>query len=414
MIDYFLWGVSLLGLFIGIFWANVMSLPGSKKNNLYKVPPTVSFITPVLNEEKTINKTLKSIMELDYPQSKLEIIIVNDQSTDNTKAVVEKIIKNNPDWNILLLDRKKFPGEFTKAPAVNTGLKEATGEFVACLDADSTVKPDSLKKIFNLFDSDRVAAVISAIKVNNTKTIYGKIQRLEYLLATFVRELMSKVDTLHITPGALSVYRTETLKDLGGFDEKNITEDYEIAVRLKYHGYTIRIQTQSISYTNVPSTFWSLWQQRVRWFRGFITTSLKYKDMFANKKFGMMGVFQYPLNIISFAVVLLTFTLFSYEAINGIYNISSRLSVLGWSFFELLKIPSLKDMAFNLNIKVIFPIVVSMMIAFYIYYLAHKSQNEKLKYPIALLAYFTVYPPLRIAHWVTATYKEMFRRKNRW
>ena len=109
-----------------------------------------------------------------------------------------------------------------------------------------------------------------------------------YLFAQLVRELMSKIDTLHVTPGALSLYRLDLIKRLGGFDENSLTEDYEIAMRLRYHGYTIKMAIKSISYTAVPDTFRGLWKQRVRWFRGFIETAVKYKKMFGNKVYELV------------------------------------------------------------------------------------------------------------------------------
>ncbi len=414
MIEYFLWVVSLLGLYIGVFWTQVAFMEPELSPNRKKGLPLVSFLVPALNEEKTLRKTIESLIKLDYPNSKKQIVVVNDGSTDSTGAVAENLIKENPKVDILLFNRTRTPGQFTKAPALNEGLKHVKGKYVACLDSDSTVEVASLKKLLPLFEDEGVAAVISAIKVCNPRTIYARIQRIEYILATFVRSLMSKIDTLHITPGALSVYDTKVIRDLGGFDEKNITEDYEIAMRLRYNGYRLKIQPESISYTNVPETFWGLWNQRVRWFRGFIMTSWKYKKMFGNRKLGMMGVFQYPLNIISFVVIILSFALLIYEGSKGAYNLGDRLWVLGMGIFDILKVPTLTDVLMAVNVKVFFPIVVSLGVGLFIYYLAHRFLKERLKYPAAFLAYLILYPPLRTAHWITAVYKEALRRKRQW
>lgn len=411
--EYFIWAVSLLGLFIGVFWTQVALAPDEEKKG-DKLEPTVSFIVPAWNEEKTLRKTIESILNLYYPKEKIQILIINDGSTDRTKEVANHLISENPLWDIELINRTRTPEQCTKAPALNEGLKAATGKYIACLDSDSRIEADSLNKIFEMFDEEKVASVISAIKVSNPITIFSKIQRIEYILATFLRKLMSKVDTLHITPGALSIYKTKIIKNLGGFDEKNITEDYEIAMRLRYNGYKIKIQPESISYTNVPVSFKGMWDQRVRWFRGFIMTSIKYKNMFANKKFGMMGVFQYPINIISFVIIILTFLLLAYESTMWVYRLINKLLILGSGIIEIIKIPTLKDILLHINIKVIFPIIISLSVIIFIYYLAHKSQKEKWKHPLALVVYFTIYPTLRTAHWVTATYKELFKRNRKW
>ncbi|RME55336.1 glycosyltransferase family 2 protein [Candidatus Woesearchaeota archaeon] len=413
MIEYVIWVISFLGLFVSVFWIQVAFASNEKKTSK-PYEPNVSFLVPAWNEEKTLRKTVESILNLDYPKEKIEIVIVNDGSVDNTQKIGEELVEENKDVNIKLINRTRSPEQFTKAPALNEGLKHVTGEYVACLDSDSTVEKNSLKKIFEMFDDEKTAAVISAIKVANPYNIFAKIQRLEYILATFVRKLMSKIDTLHITPGALSVYKTDIVRQIGGFDEKNITEDYEIAMRLRYNGYRIKIQPDSISYTNVPDTFKTMWNQRVRWFRGFIMTSIKYKDMFANKKFGMMGTFQYPINIISFFAIILMFVLFVYEISLSAINLFTRFKLLGLDMLDLIKFPTLRHMLLSLNLKITFPLTVSFLVALYIYYLAHKTQSEKIKHPLALLAYFTVYPPMRTAHWITATYKEMFKRSKKW
>ncbi|MFH1637988.1 MAG: glycosyltransferase family 2 protein [Candidatus Woesearchaeota archaeon] len=409
MIEYFLWIVSLLGLYIGVFWTQVAFMDDKETSKKKINWPLVSFIVPAWNEESTLRKTIESLVKLDYP--KKQIIIVNDGSTDSTEEIAKALIREYKD--IELINRKRSPEQFTKAPALNVGLKHAKGEYVACLDSDSTVEPDSLKKLLPLFE-DNTAAVISAIKVSNPRTVFAKIQRIEYILATFVRTLMSRIDTLHITPGALSVYKTSVIKKLGGFDEENITEDYEIAMRLRYNGYTLKMQPQSISYTAVPETFKGLWDQRVRWFRGFIMTSLKYKKMFGNRKLGMMGVFQYPLNIITFSVIIIGFTLFTYEWSTSIYTIGKKLWILGLGVFDIIKTPSFTDVLMKTNIKIIFPIIISLGVGLYIYYLAHKAMKEKLRFPLAFIIYLFLYPPLRTMHWITAVYKETFRRKRKW
>ena len=154
---------------------------------------------------------MDSLKNLDYDKRKLEIIVINDGSTDNTRKIVEKFIKDNPILNVLLVNREKNSGK--KAVALNEGLKHVNCEYVGCVDSDSTVDKNSLKNILPMFEKD-VGSVISVIRVGNPTNIYGKIQRLEYIISNFVRRLMSKIDTLHVTPGALSIYRYDVLEKL--------------------------------------------------------------------------------------------------------------------------------------------------------------------------------------------------------
>lgn len=407
MRELILWISSFFALLISLFWIQVMYFK-EEKNKIKIKFPKVSLLIPAYNEEKTISKTIKSVLNLDYPRDKLEIIVIDDSSTDNTFNIVKKFKEVK-----LIYNKHKGVG---KASALNKGLKYATGELLAVIDADSEVERNSLKNIINYFDDEKTGSVISSIKIRNPRNIYEHIQRLEYILATFVRKLMSKIDTLHITPGVLSVYRTNLVKKLGGFDENNITEDLEIALRLRANNYSVKMSPDSITYTKVPSTFKQLWNQRIRWFRGFIFNNLKYKKMFMNKNYGAMGRFQLPLNALTFLTIIVLFVLISYEVITWLYELIFRIILLKSDFIHTINLnfPSLKELLLSLDIKLLFPLTISFLLSFYLLNKAHKSMNEKLIFSPALLIYFTVYPLLRTLHWITAFYKEVIKTKRKW
>ena len=134
-----IWVMYLVALYYSVFWLLVVFDKGfSEKKTKLKRLPLVSVIVPAYNEEKTIGNTIKSLLSLDYPHDKLEIIAVNDGSKDNTLKVIEDIIKNNKNRNIILINQLNQG----KARSLNNGLKIAKGEFFACLDADSVVEKD--------------------------------------------------------------------------------------------------------------------------------------------------------------------------------------------------------------------------------------------------------------------------------
>lgn len=405
MREIILWILSFISLLVSLFWLQVIYLK-NKERKIIKNYPFVSILIPAYNEEKNIAKTIRSILNLDYPKEKLKIIVINDGSSDNTKEIASKF------KDVLVIDNKhKGIG---KASALNQGLKFADTELFAVLDSDSEVSRDSLKKLVQMFDDKKTAAAISRIKVKNLKNVFTHIQRIEYILATFIRNLMSKIDTLHITPGVLSVYRTNVIKKLKNFDENNITEDLEIAMRLRYHNYNVKMNDGAVTYTNVPSSFKGLWTQRIRWFRGFIQNNLKYKRMFMSRKHGLMGKLQLPLNAITFFTILLTFFLLIYELIRSLYINMTKLFLLKSDIYYLIEFPSLKELILGIDIKYIFPLTISFIISLFLLHLAHKNSKEKWMLNPALLIYFTVYPLLRLVHWVTAMYKETIKSRRKW
>ena len=405
MNEVFLWISSFFALVISIFWLQVMLL-NEEKTKITTKFPSVSILIPAYNEGKTITKTIKSVLNLDYPKDKLEIIVINDSSTDNTADMVKKFKEVK-----LIYNKHRGAG---KASALNMGLKYAKGELFDVIDADSEIEKNSLKNLISYFEDNKTGSVISSIKIRNPKNIYHHIQRLEYILATFIRKLMSKIDTLHITPGVLSVYRTKLIKKLGGFDEKNITEDLEIALRLRANNYSVKMSPDSITYTRIPSDFKELWHQRIRWFRGFIYNNLKYKKMFMNKKYGAMGRFQLPLNVLTFFTIVILFVFISYEVFTNLYESIFNLFLLKNNYLYSIEFPSLKQLLLNMNVKLIFPLTISFFLSFYLLKKAHKSMGEKFIFNPALLIYFTAYPLLRTLHWMAAFYKEIIRSKRKW
>ncbi|MBU2633620.1 MAG: glycosyltransferase family 2 protein [Nanoarchaeota archaeon] len=405
MIESILWVVSFLSLFLVIFWIHIIFL---KDENEFKLKgfPKVSIVVPAYNEEKTISKTINSLLKLDYPKDKLQIIVVNDESTDNTYNIVKKF------KGILLLNNK-HKGFDGKASAFNKGLERSDGDYVGCLDADSEVNSDVLLKMLPAFEEKQVGAVISTIKLSRVENIYEGIQKVEYILSNFSRKLMSRLDTLHVTPGALSLYRTDLLKQFGGFDLNNLTEDFEIAMRLRSEGYLIRIVPEAISYTRVPNTFKTLWNQRVRWFRGFFYNTSKYKHLIMSKKHGLFGGFQMPLNVFTAFIIILMFSLMIYEFVRKVYNFVFRLILLKGEVFYI-DLPSVKQVIYNMNLKLLFPIFVAFLISLYMLNKAHKNEDERLRFTPSLILYFTLYPILRSLHWASAFFQEVFSTKKKW
>jgi len=400
-----IWAVSFFTLFIGIFWISVYYLKKEKRETLDKGNlPSVTVLIPAYNEEKNIKSCLDSIFNLDYPKNKLKIIVINDGSTDDTPNIVKR-------YNGVTLINNKF-NLGLKVASLNISLKKVDTDLFGCLDADSIVTKDSLKKMIHFFQNPKTGSVINSVMVRDPDNLLRKIQHLEYIFSNFSRRLMSKVDTLYVTPGVLSLYRTELIKKLGGFDEDNLTEDMEIAMRLKYNHYNVKIENRAFTYTVVPGDLKSHWRQRIRWFRGFIFNSKKYKVMFFNKEYGLMGTFQVPLNVISVALVVLMFILISYELIKNLYF--WILKIVIYKFYILIDLPTLRELMMSVNLTVTIPVIVSFFVGIYIYNKAHVSVKEKWKYPLAIFLCLSIYPILRGLHWIFALIYESTGAKKIW
>jgi cellulose synthase/poly-beta-1,6-N-acetylglucosamine synthase-like glycosyltransferase len=318
------------------------------KKSIYKIPkllryPSMSIIVPAHNEEKNIGKTIKNLKKLIYPKNKLEIIVVNDGSTDKTGEIARNF------KGVKVFDKVN---QGKKAYAINFGVSKAKNEIIACIDADSFPKPDSILKAVPFFNDPIVGAVTTSVFVKEPKNLIQKLQYLEYAMIVWTRKLLEFVDGIYVTPGALSLYRKDVLQKIGGFDENNLTEDIEIAWRMIHQGYIIKMSTPSKVYTTVPSSFKKWWAQRIRWNVGGLQTSAKYVDTLFRSRFKSLGMFIVPFFILSYFVSLLGFGVFVYVLGTAIFNFSSLffksflyksdpLSLINYSYFaDFLILPN--------------------------------------------------------------------------
>lgn len=414
MINYLIWPICFISLFMSLIWIQFLYQEKEAREKRKPIAPFVSLAIPAYNEEKVLTKTVDSLANLNYPKNKFEIIIVNDGSKDNTLKEALSLQKkyNNAKINLIIIDKKNGG----KASAMNCALKKARGEFFACVDSDSYVDPDALKNAITYFTEEKIGAIISVIKVFNPKNIYQKIQRVEYILCFLMRKLMGYIDTLAVTPGVLSIYRTKVIKEVGGFDEGNITEDLEIGLRVKKAGYKIKMASTSHTYTEVPVNFKELLAQRVRWFRGFILNYWSYRHMIFNKKYKLFGMFQLPLIIIAVPLLILGTSIIFMEVVKSLYEFLFRsIYINNYFLTHIINMPSLNELLLGQKFNLIIPLTLSSILGFYIFYMAHKELKENvIKSPLAILGYFIVLPYLTSYHWFSAIFKEVFRTKRKW
>ncbi len=266
--------------------------------------PLVSVIIPAYNEGKYIENCIRTVLDSNYDKTKLEIIVVDDGSTDDTYEVSKSI----KDSRVKVL-KKSNSG---KAASLNFGIKRANGEVIATMDADSFIEKDTIENMLPLFDADDVAAVTAAVRVKPSNKWIQEAQRVEYLAILFARRLLSFIDAVPVTPGPFSMFRKWTFERVGGFDEKNIVEDHEIALRIQSNNYKIRSSIDANVYTETPLTIKDLLIQRVRWQRGGLHNTIAYRYLI-HPRYGDFGLFVVPLVLLSF-VMLFMLLAFTYDS----------------------------------------------------------------------------------------------------
>ena len=256
--------------------------------------PSVTIIVPCYNEEKTIAKTVQSLLALEYPKEKLSIFIIDDGSTDETFTIA-KTFEGSPGISVF---HKENGG---KASALNMGIAKSTSRLIGCLDADAFVEPNALSEIVACFGQSDVMAVTPIIKVYEPKKIIQRIQRIEYLIGSVMKKSFSTVNALYVTPGPFSIYRREVFETLGPFRDAHNTEDLEIALRMQKKHLKIDNAHHAHVYTVAPDSVRKLYRQRTRWMYGFLKNAIDYRALLLNPKHGHVGLFSLPFALLSIA-----------------------------------------------------------------------------------------------------------------
>jgi poly-beta-1,6-N-acetyl-D-glucosamine synthase len=376
--------------------------------------PKVSVIIPAFNEASTIKECILSVANLNYPKDKLEILVINDGSTDNTREIASEVARTLKTPKIKVISQENFG----KGNAVNHGLSECSGEFFACLDSDSFVQKETLQRMLYVFEQqgEKVAIVTPAMKIFNPTSMIQKFQRIEYLITLLFNRVLSQFDALYVAPGPFSLYRTDVIRKLGGFDEHNITEDQEIGYRAQHNDYKLKHCFDAYVYTSSPKTIPQLFKQRSRWWRGSIMNFFKYKYIFLNPKYGHLGIFQLPaISFGFFTVFLVTSFFIKYTILPWIRKLQ-ELSLTGFDLPTLLRSFSLSFDLFSYDFGKFFLIASLLAVSVSMFYLAHKSGRESFFRHgfVYLPLYFLFYYLLLSFIYVTAALQLLITRKDKW
>ena len=231
--------------------------------------PAISLMIPAHNESLVITQTLEGLVRLEYPKDRLEILVINDGSTDDTADQVIKIARQ--DSRVRLLNVPKELAARGKSAALNRGLKECSHGVIGVFDADNVPESDSVLSLARqLAANPELGAVIGKFRCNNkNRNLLTRFINLESLAFQWIvqagRWRLLRVATL---PGTNYLIRRSILEELGGWDEQALTEDAELSIRIYQGGYLIKFVPYAVTWEQEPETLRVWFKQRVRWARG--------------------------------------------------------------------------------------------------------------------------------------------------
>ncbi|HKR71632.1 MAG TPA: bifunctional polysaccharide deacetylase/glycosyltransferase family 2 protein, partial [Streptosporangiaceae bacterium] len=232
-------------------------------------PPGVSVVIPAFNEAAGIAATVSSIIASDYP-GELEVIVVDDGSTDGTADIVRAL--RLPDVRVI---RQLNSG---KPAALDRGIAEAWFDILVLVDGDTIFARDSLLRLALRMRDPDVGAVSGNTKVANRHGLLGRWQHLEYVMGfNLERRMFDILGTMPTVPGAIGAFKRATLADVGGLSSSTLAEDTDLTMAICRSGWRVVYEPRALAWTEAPSTLRQLWRQRYRWCYGTMQSMWKHK-----------------------------------------------------------------------------------------------------------------------------------------
>jgi len=315
-------------------WVHVRQVRGESRWRVLgsEVAPTISILSPAYNESATIVASVDACLGLQY--ANLEVIVVNDGSTDATfevlrerfalelahpvsdrrlrTAAVRALYRSRVDPGLLVVDKDNGG----RADALNAGLDLATGDLVCAIDADTLIEPDALQRMVRPFLlSDEVLAAGGTVRVVNgcvvdngrvvetrfPRNVIAGLQVVEYLRAFLIGRLgWNRLGGNLIISGAFGLFRREAVVEAGGYNHDTVGEDIELVVRLRRRGYEkggptrVDFIPDPVAWTEAPASLRVLGRQRDRWHRGLADTLWRHRRLLFNPRYGALGLIGYP------------------------------------------------------------------------------------------------------------------------
>jgi cellulose synthase/poly-beta-1,6-N-acetylglucosamine synthase-like glycosyltransferase len=359
---------------------------------------------PAYNESHNIEKTVNSLLELDYPKDKLFILIIDDGSTDDTWQVMQQYV-NNPQ---IQLFKKENGGKYS---ANNLGLEKSTTAFVGSLDSDSMVHPESLKRIMTYFFDASVMAVAPTILTYKPKTIIQRAQSVEYDFSIYVKKMLSFVNAIHVTPGPFSIFRKSVFDKIGPYRHAHNTEDQEIALRMQENHMRIEHAPDAFIYTISPPGVRGLYRQRLRWIYGFIKNTIDYRHLLFRRRYGNIGFITLPSGIVSIlsVIFLLFFTL--YNVVSFLWNKVLALSATGFILHpETVKL----DWFYMPTSAILFLTILVYLAVFNSLFIGQKIKSGKIKLSFNIVLFFFIYSIVAPFWMMKAIYNALLGYQSSW
>jgi cellulose synthase/poly-beta-1,6-N-acetylglucosamine synthase-like glycosyltransferase/peptidoglycan/xylan/chitin deacetylase (PgdA/CDA1 family) len=248
------------------------------------VTEPVSVLVPAYNEAKCIENTVRSLMASEHP---IEVIVVDDGSSDGTARIVEAM--GLPNVRVV---RQLNAG---KPAALNRGLANARYDLIVMMDGDTVFEPATVRELVQPFGDPHVGAVAGNAKVGNRDSLIGAWQHIEYVMGfNLDRRMYDILGCMPTIPGAVGAFRRSALERVGGMSDDTLAEDTDITMAMHRDGWRVVYAENARAWTEAPESVQQLWSQRYRWSYGTMQAIWKHRKALVEKgpsgRFGRVGL----------------------------------------------------------------------------------------------------------------------------
>jgi 1,2-diacylglycerol 3-beta-glucosyltransferase len=250
--------------------------------------PSIDIFVPAHNERNVILETLQNLLQIDYPNFK--IWILDDRSVDKTALLVKEFIAQNELYKEVTLIERGTDDKPGKSAALNQALSMTNGEFIVVFDADARVQPNCLKLAVGHFKNPSVGAVQFQKKIHNAN--YNTLTLCQDLEMAFDTYLQLGREAIHGSVelrGNGQIASRKCLLEVGGWDERTLTDDLELSTRIHSHGWDIKFLPEVVVEEEGVLTPQALFRQRRRWAEGSLRRYLTHFYSFIDPK-GKMSI----------------------------------------------------------------------------------------------------------------------------
>lgn len=313
--------IGRFGLMLVLSFAHARKVRGRGFSWGEPVTEPVTVLVPAYNERECIANTVRSLMESDHP---IEVIVIDDGSTDGTADIVEAMWLPN-----VHVVRQVNGG---KPAALNNGIAHASHDIVVMMDGDTVFEPSTVRELVQPFGDPRVGAVAGNAKVGNRDSLIGAWQHIEYVMGfNLDRRMYDLLGCMPTIPGAVGAFRRQALERVGGMSEDTLAEDTDITMAMHRDGWRVVYAERARAWTEAPESVQQLWSQRYRWSYGTMQAIWKHRRAVIERgpsgRFGRVGL---PLVSLFMVLFPLLAPLIDVFLLYGLVFGPTRNTVVAW------------------------------------------------------------------------------------